>query len=121
MNCFSKSQIQRTQSTSKSVLFDDGTTWGKAADATTATIATTTVSPYGAGSGSIKGDPHVRVKVSGQDAICYDVNGATLNYISLIYEPSTRLEINGKIDHVKASRSTKSRLTSIGVKVNIAG
>ena len=75
------------------------------------------MSPYGAGLGLIKGDPHVRVKLPNQGAICYDVDGAELNYVSLIHEPSTGLEINGQIEHVRGARTTKNRLSAVGLRV----
>lgn len=71
--------------------------------------------PYsgGSGSGYISGDPHVRVQTPGQKAICYDVHGDALDYVSLLYDVNTGLEINGRLSHVKEN---KSRLSAIGFK-----
>ena len=72
-------------------------------------------SPY-TGNGSISGDPHVRVQIPGQQAICYDIHGDELDYVSLLYDANSGLEINGELSHVKAN---KSRLSAIGFLVRL--
>ena len=68
------------------------------------------------GSGYISGDPHVRVQTPGQKAVCYDIHGDALDYVSLIYDPNTELEVNGQLTLVKQN---KSRLSAIGFKVSL--
>jgi hypothetical protein len=70
--------------------------------------------PYNpSGGGYISGDPHVMVQTPGQKAICYDIHGDSLDYVSLLFDEKTGLEINGKLNHVKEH---KSRLSAIGFK-----
>ena len=72
--------------------------------------------PYNppSGGGYISGDPHVKVQTPGQKPICYDIHGDSLDYVSLLYDVNTGLEVNGQLTHVKEN---KSRLSAIGFKV----
>lgn len=65
------------------------------------------------GTGYISGDPHVMVQTPGQKPICYDVHGDSLDFVSLLFDVNTGLEINGQLAHVKEH---KSRLSAIGFK-----
>ena len=72
-----------------------------------------TATNYQSGTGYVKGDPHIKISQPGQGTICYDIEANAYNYVSLIDDEGIGLEINGKIDHVKAG---KNRLAAIGIK-----
>merc|ERR1712037_64782 len=64
-----------------------------------------------AGTGSIANDPHVRVTNEIGQAICYDLPGDGLSFISLLKDNESGLEVNGFI-----SNTHKHRLSGIGIK-----
>lgn len=72
-----------------------------------------TATNYQTGTGYVKGDPHIKISQPGQGTICYDIEANAYNYVSLIDDEAIGLEINGKIDHVKAG---KNRLAAIGIR-----
>ena len=72
-----------------------------------------TATNYQSGTGYVKGDPHIKISQPGQGTICYDIEANAYNYVSLIDDEGIGLEINGKIDHVKAG---KNRLAAIGIR-----
>ena len=72
-----------------------------------------TATNYQTGTGYVKGDPHIKISQPGQGTICYDIEANAYNYVSLIDDEGIGLEINGKIDHVKAG---KNRLAAIGIR-----
>lgn len=43
------------------------------------------------------GDPHVWVKVPGQEAICFEVSDVQHSVIDLLSDPATGLEVNGEL------------------------
>jgi len=67
-----------------------------------------------AGTGYIANDPHVRVTNEIGQAICYDLPGDGLSFISLLKDNESGLEVNGFI-----SNTHKHRLSGIGIKVVI--
>ena len=66
-----------------------------------------------AGTGYIANDPHVRVTNEIGQAICYDLPGDGLSFISLLKDNESGLEVNGFI-----SNTHKHRLSGIGIKVS---
>jgi len=64
-----------------------------------------------AGTGYIANDPHVRVTNEIGQAICYDLPGDGLSFISLLKDNESGLEVNGFI-----SNTHKHRLSGIGIK-----
>ena len=44
----------------------------------------------------VAGDPHVKVKVPGQEAICFEITDAPESIIDLLSDPDTGLEVNGQ-------------------------
>merc|ERR1712176_148146 len=61
----------------------------------------------------MQGDPHVRISTPNQPDVCYDVQAAFYDFISLIDDEELGLQVNGAIDHVKKG---KDRLAKIGIK-----
>ena len=45
----------------------------------------------------IAGDPHVKVKVPGQEAICFEISDAPRSIIDLLSDPISGLEVNGQL------------------------
>ena len=45
----------------------------------------------------VAGDPHVKVKVPGQEAICFEITDTPNSIIDLLSDPETGLEVNGQV------------------------
>ena len=60
----------------------------------------------------IAGDPHVKVKVPGQEAICFDISEADMAILDLLSNPTSGLEVNGQI----VQEGHNSRLERIFIK-----
>jgi len=90
--------------------YTDGSTGG---DAYSGSGTGTGTGYTGTGTGYVSGDPHVRIEGAGQKAVCYDIHGDSLDYVSLLYDVNTGLEINGQLTHLKEN---KDRLSAIGFK-----
>lgn len=45
----------------------------------------------------VAGDPHVKVKVPGQEAICFEISDASNSIIDLLSDPVSGLEVNGQL------------------------
>ena len=45
----------------------------------------------------VAGDPHVKVKVPGQEAICFEIVDASMSIIDLLSDPASGLEVNGQL------------------------
>ena len=45
----------------------------------------------------IEGDPHVKVKVPGQEAICFEIDGMDGDILDILSDRSTGLEVNGQL------------------------
>ena len=71
-------------------------------------IPTTTVKP------TIVGDPHVRVGIPNEPAICFDVTDKDQSILSLIKDVETGLEVNGQV-FTEDFKKEKSRLERIGI------
>ena len=75
------------------------------------TVAVTTVQGA-AGTGGIFGDPHVKVQIPGEEAVCFDIT-PTFDYIKLLQDDSNNLTVTGYVNHHDAKR----RLESVGLKI----
>ena len=71
--------------------------------------------------GDVYGDPHVRVKSKGQDAICFDIIDIDETIFDFLSDPKTGLEVNGQIFAVgHRTRLEKIFVRSpIGVEVEV--
>ena len=68
----------------------------------------------GSATGYVQGDPHVRIQARGEAAICYDIEGGAMDFVSLFDDERLGLEINAMLDHVKGGG--KNRLAKIGIQ-----
>merc|ERR1712176_1340996 len=102
-----------TSGTSTTGTAGTGTTTDTSGTSTTNTAGTGTTSTdaYGNGTGYVQGDPHVRIQLTGEQPICYDIEAEVMDYVSLIDDEGIDLEVNGRIKHIKES---KNRLAEIG-------
>jgi hypothetical protein len=77
--------------------------------------------PAGDGYGDVYGDPHVRVKAQGQQAICFDIIDIDQTIFDFVSDPTTGLEVNGQIFAV-GHRTRLERIfvrSPFGVEVEI--
>ena len=72
--------------------------------------------------GDVYGDPHVKVKSQGQQAVCFDIVDTDQTILDFVSDPTTGLEVNGQIFAV----GHKTRLerifvrSPIGVQVEVS-
>lgn len=95
---------------------------GGAADATTTVAVTTTTIAAGAGAaagaglGAITGDPHIKVRIPGEEPVCFDIHSFhAASIISLLHDDVNGLRIDGQLT---SDRKSKNRLTVITIETD---
>ena len=83
---------------------------------TTVTVASTaavisTTAAAGAGVGVIEGDPHVKIQIPGEEAVCFDVHTEGNQLILLLADQENKIFVTGKLEQ----NVNRNRLTVIGV------